>query len=1523
MSVGRLRQISRLFDEPSSSLRAALNRVDRGLKRRGLPNPLAGLEPFRSVFRARGRRVAVGQTRAHVEYRNVAPEQLRSLAEAIEQEARHLDRLTWVQVNADTQRVLFAFESGAYGPEALCQVLEAAEAEVEATGGFSQTREHYPADLDETARRLVEALADAAGLTLGLTLRLSPLPTLPFSGNGVALLALLRGVPQLRRKLEARLGQERAHVVLNLLSSLSLGVAQRPLSSLVELLYKAALFQEVRLQREVWLRREGELCRPPDALLTGGARPQSRPLPLPKGPLEAYADRAVFVSLGGFALSFLTTRSFQRAAAALFGGLPRPARLGREMFSAALSNALGARGVVVLNRAALRRLDRIDCLVLHGDLVSRRHFVLGALRSDDAEQMGELRSRASVLFNPKRPLETATEGLWQLLPWGLSSASVSVDLRDHAASRLAGGALLLSLERAARVVAIVEVEVMALTGVEELISAAHAAEMRVVIAEASDEALADLNADEVLPSGESLESGLRRLQLDGYGVCLVGDAGASDFAAADCGIGLCRPDRPTPWAADLVVGDDLSDVEFLIAACAAARRLSKRCVNIALGAATLGAVTSAGGLLPLTHRRVMFVVNMATLAAFATAQRSAASLTRRAAPAPRDPTPWHALDARGVRVRMGCGESGLSREQVARRASAQSSGLARPLTGLGDAITDELFNPLAPLLAAGAALSVLVGSLSDGVVLGGVAGLNAVLGGGQRFLTERRIGRLAHSAPGRVRVRRGGAELSIREDELVVGDLVLLAAEDTVPADCRVVESEALEVDASSLTGESLPVGKSEPASFEVPVADRTNMIYAGTTIASGRAVAVVVPAGSDTAARLGFAVGGASRAAGGVEQRLRALMELTSPVAAVACLGVVLGGLVRGRKLGDLVGSGVSLAVASVPEGLPVLATAAQLASAGRLARKQAWVRNPRSIEALGRVNVICVDKTGTLTRGQLELSEVDAGDGRRSVVALESAERLTVAAALRATSHRGGRALAPSDEALRRAAARLLISPEASCEGFQPVGEVEFTSRRKFHATLATRTTGGWLSVKGAPEVVLGRCTQQPDGSPMSALQADRWLARAHSMADRGLRVLAIAERSVPELQSVSPDTVEALRLNGLVGFSDPVRPSARAAVAGIGAAGVSTVMITGDHVSTARSVAAEVGLLGVRGILTGADLASMSDDDLDSKVARTAVFARVTPAQKVRVLRSFQRTGRVVAMMGDGTNDAPAIRLADCGIAVGEHATAAARAAADVLLVDGRIETLVEGVIEGRAMWASVRDAVSVLVGGNFGEIAFALGVGLLEGRTPLNARQLLLVNLLTDVAPATAIAIRPPSRQTQRELAQLSPEQTLGEPLDRAIALRAMATAIGAGSAWTVARLTGGEARARTVALAALVGSQLGQTLRFGGLSRPVLVTSVLSAGALIGVIQTPGLSHFFGCRPLGPLAWGTALSSSLLATSVSTVTDRLAERLSQLARSRLPSSSSERPTGSSWAERPTDLHEMLEPLGELGDSLLPQ
>lgn len=1418
----------------------------------------------------RTRKCHVGRARAHIEIRALGDEEHAAFTRAVLAGFAELPRVRWVDVCRELRRVVVAYEDDAYTLEELVRVIETAEQSTQVhLAPFSEEPWEHPAD-DETIERLVVGMAaDVIGVVAGTALRFSPVPASRLAGTIGSVLSIVQSSPRLRRSIDEKLGPNRADLVLGTGASLSHGLAQRSGSAFVELMHKTAQYGAVRARRRVWEQREVELfqkARPP----AESPRVEPRPRPLPRGPIEEYADRAWVVSLGGFAVSLITTRSVQRAVAALFGGLPKPARHGREAFATHLEKQLAEHNVLVVDREALRRLDRIDCLVLEGRLVARDRYevrrVLCAPEMDEAEALRLIRE----LFDAARPIHTQERDGYVLEPLGRSNLPLGPELAAQRAELGARGELVLALGRAGRALAVAEVEWIAQTGIEELVAAAHEAQMRVVIASNDESVLGGLAADDTISEAEGMVRGIRRLQREGRGVCVVATGANPGFGAADCAIGLMREGSPPPWGAHIICGEDLSDVRFLIFAAVAARQVAKQSVNIALGAATLGALVSAGGVLPLTSRRVIGVVNAASLISMANGIRGGMALSRRALPPPRDRTPWYALDPRGTLHKLGTSEQGLTRREATERRPRpmrQRSALGE----LVEAVTDELFNPLAPLLAAGAGLSAAVGSFGDATMVGGVVALNALVGGAQRFRTERAIHDIAKSTRRRALVRRAGQAVDIDAADLARGDIVLLAAGDVVPADCRILESEALEMDSSSMTGESLPVKKSAQPSFEPNVSDRASMLYEGTVVAAGRAVAVVVACGDETEARRGAVAQKRDASRGGVERRLRSLIDLTGPIALGAGVGLIGAGLVRGRKLEDLVGSGVSLAVASVPEGLPLLATAAQLAAAGRLSKQGALVRNVRSIEALGRVDVICLDKTGTLTEGRLELDGISNGREFVRTANLTPAARAVLAAALRASGITGDPD--PTDAALMRAAENESVRPEDHVDGWIRSSELPYGAGRGFHATLGETQSGRVLSVKGAPEVVLRFATDWQIGDqrvPIDVATAAALTQHATDLGRLGYRLLAVAElRTSAALDAIDLKAPSNLVFLGLLGFRDPVRASSAQAIRDLSATGIRTVMVTGDHASTARAVAEEVGLLDGRAVMTGSELAELGDDELDRRIESVGVFARVTPPQKVRVVRALQRRGRVVAMVGDGANDAPAIRLSNVGIAIGQRSTAAAQAAADIVLTDERIESLAQAIWEGRAMWASVRDAVSILVGGNLGEIGFTLGAGLVDGRPPLSARQLLLVNLLTDVAPAMAIALRPPPVDSLQQLSQEGPERSLGQPLNRDIVTRATVTALGASTAWAIGRLVSGREKAGTIGLVALVGTQLGQTLFSGRFSRSVVATSVATGAALAGIVQTPGVSHAFGCRPLGPIGWATAIGASAAATAAAT------------------------------------------------------
>ncbi len=774
-------------------------------------------------------------------------------------------------------------------------------------------------------------------------------------------------------------------------------------------------------------------------------------------------------------------------------------------------------------------------------------------------------------------------------------------------------------------------------------------------------------------------------------------------------------------------------------------------------------------------------------------------------------------------------------------------------------------------------------------------GANALVGGVQRVSVGRALRRLIDESAVRVRLRRGpgscgpgsrgagsrGADSKASEElttaaELVPGDVIMVQAGDAVPADCRILTARGLEVDEASLTGESQLVAKGPAATGAANLAERRSMLYAGSSVAAGEASAVVVAVGPATELGRSTQAGQDGRRPGGVQARLRELTRQTVPITLGAGAALIGGGLLRGQALRDTFGTGVSLAVAAVPEGLPIVATAAQYAAARRLSGRNALVRNPGTIEALGRVDVLCFDKTGTLTQGKIALHQVwPAGSPSGSAQppgSLSNAGQLVLAAGLRASpEHRDGEAMAhPTDQAVVAGGRAAGVAADLGARGWRRVGELSFEPSRGYHAVLGRTAAGQRLCVKGAPETVLPLCDRQLRDGREVALRgpARRLIEReADRLARSGYRVLAVAERDASSRRDLREDRIARLRFAGLLALADPVRDSAAAAVRGLRAARVDVLMLTGDHPSTAEAIAAELGLLGRGRVITGPELDRLSDPELDRLVPRASVFARVSPDHKVRIVAALRRTGRVVAVTGDGANDAPAIRLADVGVALGRRGTNAAKEAADVVVTDDRIETIIDAIVEGRAMWSSVRDAIAMLLGGNLGEIAFTLGTGLLlPGGSVLNARQLLLVNLFTDMVPSLALAVRQPSDTSPDELLRQGPEASLGTALNRDILIRGGLTATAGLVAYGGGRLTGvTPRRASTTALVGLVGAQLGQTLVTGWRSPLVVAASAGSAAALAGVIQTPLLSQFFGCTPLGPVGWSIGLGSAAAAS----------------------------------------------------------
>ncbi|MGW0246473.1 HAD-IC family P-type ATPase [Nocardia goodfellowii] len=719
-----------------------------------------------------------------------------------------------------------------------------------------------------------------------------------------------------------------------------------------------------------------------------------------------------------------------------------------------------------------------------------------------------------------------------------------------------------------------------------------------------------------------------------------------------------------------------------------------------------------------------------------------------------------------------------------------------------------------------------------------------------------------------------GQEVPARQ--LTIGDLIVLRGGDVVPADARLLVSDDLEMDESGLTGESVTVAKQLDATPGADLGDRACMVFEGSTVVSGSALAVVVAVGAETQA--GRATAGAiPPEKGGVQAQLRRLTQRALPLTLAGGAAVTALGGLRGRTLRTAIADGVGVAVAAVPEGLPLVATVAQLAAARRLSRYGVLVRASRTVEALGRVDTLCFDKTGTLTEGRLRLTTLaDLDEQWEPDAEADSARRLLRAAARACPDPADGPVLHATDRAVLEAAD--ILGDDA--HKWDPIDEIPFESNRGYAAALGQTTRRLRLVVKGAPEVVLPRCTKirTADGKQELPQELrDKAEQVVRDLAEQGLRVLVVARRDLSD----RPDDVEGmigeLTLLGFLGLADTPRPQTLPLVKALQDNDISVRMITGDHPVTAAAVARQLGI-DADEVTTGAALDRLDDKAQTELIERSTVFARVTPEQKVRIVASLRRGGHVVGMTGDGSNDAAAIRTADIGIGLAAHGSAAARNAADLVLTDPDPTALLHALVEGRGMWQRINNAVGVLVGGNAGEVAFTLYGTAVAGAAPLGTRQFLLVNMLTDMFPALALALSPDrnrpdpgidsARAAEHRAAQLAeiPPASLGAELARTIAVRGIATAAGASGAWTVARWTGTQRRAATVGLVALIGTQLGQTLLSGRTSPLVWATTAASAGVLGVVVMTPGLCHYFGCTPLGPVGWSIATTSAVAATA---------------------------------------------------------
>ena len=853
-------------------------------------------------------------------------------------------------------------------------------------------------------------------------------------------------------------------------------------------------------------------------------------------------------------------------------------------------------------------------------------------------------------------------------------------------------------------------------------------------------------------------------------------------------------------------------------------------------------------------------------------------------------TPW-ARSTDDVLAAFGSAPGGLTPDEAAARLERYgpneiaAAGRVPPWRIL----LDQFRNVLIIILLVATVISVALGEGVESVVILVIVVFAVLLGFVQEYRAERAIDALRELAAPTATAVREGREVEVPAQDLVPGDVILLETGDRVPADARVLRSVNLKVDEAALTGESEAVRKSiAPLEEDLAIGDRVNMVHAATAVTYGRGLAVVVATGMATeVGTIATLLETVETGRTPLQQNLDRVGTVLARAAIVLVLVVAGLGLLRGQELVDMLLFGIALAVAVVPEALPAVVTISLAIGVQKMVKRNALLRRLPAVETLGSTSVICSDKTGTLTRDEMtvrrlhvggEVVEVSgsgydpSGEFRGGDAAI--IVPLLTAAALASDARLVQRGGAwdiegdPTEGALVVAAAKAGLAKEDLDRAQPRIDEIPFTSETKRMTTLHAVDGGVRAYTKGAPEVVLPRCTRvlTSDGVvPLDDDVRDALLAVTHDFASEALRVLAVAVRSDPE-----PGTAQdELTLLGLVGMIDPPRPEARDAIATCASAGIRAVMITGDHPATAAAVARELGLLTDGRVVLGAELDEMGEEELHRDVETIAVYARVSPAHKLRVVTALQAGGHVVAMTGDGVNDAPALKKADIGVAMGITGTDVTKEAAAMTLTDDNFASIVAAIEEGRGVFANVKKYLMYLLSANIGEIGLMMAAMLIGLPLPLSAVLILYVNLATDGLPALALAVDPPEPDLMRRA-----------PRDPRIGVftRPVVALMLTGGAWSALintslfgwALASGRPleQAMTMVFASLVAVEFLKAYslrsdRTPGWVRPFVnrwlnLAILWESALLLAIIHVPVLQGAFGTVTLDPLDWAVIL-----------------------------------------------------------------
>ena len=756
--------------------------------------------------------------------------------------------------------------------------------------------------------------------------------------------------------------------------------------------------------------------------------------------------------------------------------------------------------------------------------------------------------------------------------------------------------------------------------------------------------------------------------------------------------------------------------------------------------------------------------------------------------------------------------------------------------------------------------------------------LNAVMGMLQESKAEKALDALKSMSAPHARVLRDGTEQIIDAASLVPGDIIRLEAGDFVPADARLLHSAGLKSEESALTGESVPSEKDaqEPVAADAALGDRVNMVFSGCSVTYGTATAVVTATGMQTEmGKIAGLLSGEEETQTPLQKKLASLGKILGFVALGACAIIFVVGLLNGIDVLEIFMTSVSLAVSAIPEGLPAIVTIVLSIGVQRMVKKNAIIRRLPAVETLGSASVICSDKTGTLTQNRMTLQKayvdgaagiIDSGDAAARTLVRTAALCCDGAVTFEAdgtVTHIGD----PTETAIVFAAHQFGDTKETLGAAFPRLAELPFDSDRKRMSVVVEHDGRKLAIVKGAFDGIAPLCTA---GDTERARQVNDEMSR------KALRVLAVAVREIYALPEVlAPETLEQdLTFLGLVGMIDPPREEARDAVAVCREAGIRPVMITGDHVVTASAIAKNLGILqdGDRAI-TGAELDAMSETELDAAVEQISVYARVSPENKIRIVKAWQKKNKVVAMTGDGVNDAPALKAADIGCAMGITGTDVAKGAADMTLTDDNFATIVDAVREGRGIYANIRKVVGFLLGTNIGEVITVFAAMLLWHRSPLLSMQLLWINLVTDSLPAIALGMEEVEPGVMRQKPKPKDEGIFAHGLGVRVVLQGLMFGILSLAAfWIGWQSTGDLAGGQTLAFMTLALSQVVQAFnmrsdrslfKMGFFTNRRLNLACLLSVVLVALVLFTPVSIAFGLITLSPQLYLIGLGLSLV------------------------------------------------------------